>query len=354
MTVDVAPEQAFATRMQVFERRNLILIVLDGSLFAFAVSLLSETTIVPAFVQALTGSATLVGLVGATFALGRYLPQLVGAHIVQGRPLRKPALLWIVIAERVGILAIAITAQLIGVVARPIVIVLFFVAFCGYAITTGLIGPVYGDFVAKALPRTRGWYYALSQLVGGLLGFTAALVAQQILSAMGFPQGNQVCFWLCFALSFLSIPLIASLRDLPFPGLAARGTLAATLGRIPALLRADRSYRRFLGVRCLQASSTAAVGFVVVAALARGLIDPAGAALLAAVYVLAQAGGGFLLSVAGNFFGWKTVVVLGGALVAAGMLGALLAGETIGLCAVFAALGAANAATIVGDPNMSI
>lgn len=354
MALTATPVEYFHERMRGAERRNFILIVLDGALFAFAISLLSEATIIPAFVQALTGSAALVGLVGATYALGRYLPQLVGAHLVLGQARRKPVLFWIVVAERVGILAIAVVAQLVGVWDPAIIVPLFFVAFGAYAVTTGLIGPVYGDFLAKALPRSRGWYYGLSQLLGGVLGFAAALTAERILATSGFPGGNQICFWLCFALSFLSIPLVASLRDEPYPEVEARSSLLATLRRIPGIVTGDRPYRRFLGVRALLALSTAGMGFVVVNGLAEGYIRPQDAALLAAVFILSQAGGGFLLSVLGTYLGWKTVVVMGGVMLAIGMAGALVAQEIVGLALVYAALGAANAATIIGDPNMSI
>lgn len=354
MALTSAPVAAFQERMRGFERRNFILIVLDGALFAFAISLLSEATIIPAFVQTLTGSAALVGLVGATYALGRYLPQLVGAHLVLGRARRKPTLFWIVVAERVGILAIALTAQSVGVWDAALVVPLFFLAFCAYAVTTGLIGPVYGDFLAKALPRSRGWYYGVSQLLGGVLGFTAALTAERLLSSYAFPSGNQTAFWLCFALSFLSIPLVASLRDEPYPEVEPRHSLAVTLRRIPGLVLGDSAYRRFLGVRAILATATAGMGFVVVHGIAENHIGHADAAIVAAVFILSQAAGGFLLSLAGNYLGWKSVVVTGGALLAVSMAGALLAQDLVGISLVYAALGAANATTIIGDPNMSI
>ena len=107
----VAPE--YAKAMASHRRRNFAFLIVDGATFAFAISLLSEATIMPAFVSVLTGSSLLVGLVAATFAIGHYLPQLVGAHLVLGRARRKPLFLGIVIAERVGILAIALSATLI-------------------------------------------------------------------------------------------------------------------------------------------------------------------------------------------------------------------------------------------------
>ena len=354
VAVDTAVAIAeYGARMRRFERRNFALLVLDGATFAFAISLLSEATILPAFVQALSGSAVLVGLVGATFAIGHYLPQLIGAHLVHGKPRRKPALLAIVIAERVGILAIALVAQMVGIAPPTVVLVLFFVAFCGYAITTGLIGPVYGDFLAKSLPRSRGWYYGISQLLGGLLGFVAALIGESLLREYAFPLGNQLCFWLCFALSFLSIFFIGSLHDEDYPEPEPRQRLRDTLREIPALIRGDRPYARFLIARSFLAFSTLGVGFVVVYGLQNGL-RPSDAAILAAVYILAQAFGGFGLSLLGNYAGWKIVVVIGGALLILGMGGALFASGLVGYALVYAALGAANAVTIIGDPNMSI
>lgn len=354
MALTVPPIERFQDRMRRFERRNFILIVLDGSLFAFAISFLSEATIIPAFVQTLTGSAALVGLVGATYALGRYLPQLVGAHLALGRARRKPALFWIVVAERLGILAIALAAQAVGVWSSGIVVLLFFAAFCAYAITTGLIGPVYGDFVAKALPRSRGWYYGMSQLLGGVLGFSSALTAERLLREWSFPVGNQLAFWLCFGLSFLSIPLVASLRDEDYPDVEPRHSLLATLRRIPGLVAGDAAYRRFLGVRAILATATAGMGFVVVNGLAEGYISNSEAAVVAAVFILSQAAGGFLLSLLGNYFGWKTVVVMGGLLLVLSMGGAMFAQNLWGIALVYSALGAANAATIIGDPNVSI
>lgn len=347
----VAPE--YVRLMDRHQRRNFLFLMLDSGTFAFAISLLSETTIIPAFVQTLSGSSVLVGLVAATFALGRYLPQLVGAHLVRGRSRRKPLLLAIVVAERVGILAIACTAQLIGVLDPTVVLVVFFISFGGYAMTTGLIGPVYGDFIAKALTRGRGWYYGCVQLLGGLLGFSAALVAEQLIKTNPFPGGIQLCFWLCFALSFLSIFFISGLKEEPYPHVEPRPSFWSTVAEIPALLRGNRSYGRFILARAFLALSTLGIGFVVVDGMG-GVLKASDAALMAAVFILSQAVLGFLLGLMGNYLGWKLVVITGGVLIAAGMAGAMIADSIPAYIAIFAALGGANAVTIIGDPNMSI
>lgn len=347
-----APE--YAKAMAAHQRRNFLFLVLDGATFSFAITLLSETTIIPAFVQSLGGGAMLVGLVAAVYAIGKYLPQLIGAHLLRGRTRRKPLLMAIVIAERVGILAIAITAQLIGVLDTTTILVIFFIAFGGYAITTGLIGPVYGDFLAKAITKNRGIYYAVVQLLGGVLGFTAALVAEHIIRTSEFPQGIQLCFWICFVLSFISIFFVAFLKEEEYPHPDSRTSLWATVSEIPGVIRGDRAYARFLVTRCVLAFSTLGIGFVVVDGLLKGVLRPSDAALLAAVFILSQAMLGFVLGTIGNYLGWKVVVVIGGVLILVGMAGALLGGALPVYIITFVALGGANAMTILADPNMSI
>jgi MFS family permease len=349
--VAVAPE--YAKRMSRHEVRNVVFLILDGATFSFAISLLSETTIIPAFMQKLSGSAILVGLVAAVYALGHYLPQLFGAHLALGREKRKFLMLAIVSLERVGILAIAIAAQLVGVLDRGVVIALFFVAFAIYSITTGLTGPVYGDFVSKALNRARGWYYGVVQFMGGSLGFAAALVAQQLIKSNRFPIGNQLCFWLCFGLSFFSIVFVSCLKEVPYPHVEARPRFRDTVRQIPSLIAGHHAYARYLIARCALALATMGVGFVVVDGL-HAVLTQSDAALLAAVFILSQAVLGFVISLVGSTFGWRIVIIAGGVLIAIGMLGAVVGGSLLVYMAVFVLLGGANAVTIVGDTNMSI
>ena len=347
----LAPE--FVEGMGKHRRRNMTLMVLEGGTFALAMSLLSETTIIPAFVQALTGSALLVGLVGAVWALGRYLPQLVGAHLVLGRRRRKPLFLAIVVAERVAILLIAIAASLAGVLTTELVVLLFFLAFAAYSTTVGLLGPVYGDFIAKAVTVARGWLFGLVQLLGGVLGFLAALGAERLLAAYPFPLGNQIAFWAALGLSLLSIVFVANLVDHEFPVTDARPPLRRTLAEVPRMIAGHLHYRRYLVARAAMATATGGVGFVVVAGLA-GPLRASDAALLAAAFVLAQAVIGFGLGILGNRTGYRLVVVVGAGLLVVGMLTAAVA-DSLPLFALSCALlGGANSLTFVCDPSMSI
>lgn len=347
-----APE--FVARMRGHQRRNVTLMIIDGAAFAMVLSMLSETTIIPAFVEGLTGSAVLVGVIGAIFALGRYAPQLLGSHLVLGRARRKPLFVTIVLAQRIGILAVAASAQLAGVLDTTTVVVLFLLSFGLYAALAGIVGPVFGDFVAKAVPVGRGLFFGTVQLIGGLLGFGAALVAERVIRDNAFPTGNQQLFWAAVAASLFSLLMVSLLKDEPLPNPAPRPRFIHTLASVPGILRDDRDYRRYLSGRLFQALAAGGMGFVVVAGLQNSTLVLSDAALLAAAFILAQAVLGFGLGALGNAIGWRAVMVVGGSLMTAGFVAAAVSGSLAVSILAMALLGGANSLVFVGDPNMSI
>jgi MFS family permease len=340
--------------MREHQPRNVTLMIIDGAAFAFVLSMLSETTIIPAFVEQLTGSAVLVGLVGAVYALGRYGPQLVGAHLALGRERRKPLFVTIIIAQRIGILAVAVSAQLAGVLAPSVVALLFLISFGIYAALAGVVGPVFGDFVAKAVPSGRGLFFGAVQLIGGVLGFGAALVAERVIRENPFPVGNQILFWVAVAGSLISLTLVTQLREETLAQPDPRPPFRRTLASIPAILRADRDYRRYIVGRTPQAIAAGGMGFVVVAGVQSGTLVPSDAAVLAAAFILAQAVLGFVLGAVGNAWGWRLVMVLGASMMCSGFAVAALGGGLAGSIAAMALLGGANSLVFVGDQNMSI
>jgi MFS family permease len=332
--------------------RNFVLFALDATAFSFALALFSEATILPAFVGTLTDAPLAFGLLATVFALGRFLPQLVGTWLVGGRERRKGMVVAIAAAQRLGMLLIALTAMTAGVLPDGQVLVLFFLAFAFYATTSGLIGPPFGDLLAKAIVRRRGRLYGVSQLLGGIAGISAAAIAAELLRTLPSPQGLQASFWLAFAASSISLVFLALIREVPYPVVAPREPLRRLVGGIPALLRANHAYRWFLGSRSVVALGSMGVGFVVAASLARG-VTPSEAGAFLLVYLAAQSAAGLAWGMLADRFGWKLVLQAGAACLATGMLIAMGADGLLGFAAAFALLGMANAANMASDPNLT-
>ena len=198
-------------------RWNFIALVLDSSIFAFSVAMLSQDTIIPYFIDQLTTKTWIIGLVPAIYYLGYFFPQLVGAYIVNGKSTRKWTMFTIAMAERVGILAIALIAQFLGLLSNSAAVILFLVAYLVFSVTNGMIIPGYADFISKNIIRNRGTFYGFVSGVGGIVGFGASWLARYLLDTYGFPVNIRILFWTGLGVSMFSPLFIASLREVPFP-----------------------------------------------------------------------------------------------------------------------------------------
>ena len=91
-------------------KHNLIVNILDGAFFGLAIGFASYVTVIPLFVNSLTDSATLVGLVPAIHAVGWQLPQLFTAARVTRLRRVKPMVMWMTVQERLPFIGMAIIA----------------------------------------------------------------------------------------------------------------------------------------------------------------------------------------------------------------------------------------------------
>lgn len=334
-------------------RWNLAVLLGDAATFSFTMGLLSETAILPAFLRTLTDAPWAFAVLGATYALTRFLLQIVGTRLASGRRRRMPLVLVIAWAERLVILGIALVVSTVGSLPDGVVLALFLVAVALYSGTIGLILPIYGDYVAKAVVRNRGTFAGTAQLVGGLVGFGSAMIATRLLGTLPHPAGFQATFWLAFASSFAAMLFLHLLREVPFPEPTARLSMGELVRGIGPLLRAHAAYRWFITGRSLVAVATMGIAFVAAAALDSGL-GAADVAAFASVYLLAQSIGGFGWGLLAERVGWKVVVEGGAVALATGMLIAASAGSFAGFAAAFACLGLANAASYTSDSNLTM
>lgn len=333
-------------------RWNFIALVLDSSFFSFSLGMLSQDTILPYYVSQLTDSGVLVGLVPALFYLGLFLPQLIGAYLVNGRPTRKWAIFWIAVAERVGIVLIALITQFLGLLTNTQALLFLFFAYTLFAVTNGLIGPAYADFISKNIIRNRGTFYGVTQGLGNLFGFGAGLTASYLLDRYAFPRNLQLLFWIGFATSFVSPFLIAALREVPFPMTGHVESLQEFLRVIPEHIKGSRDFQQFMMTRGVLGLGIIANAFYALYSLERFNLSEGYIGVFTLVILLSQSLLGLLWGWIGDRFGFKVVfVITSGMIVSMGALAlAALASWTFYLIAV--GIGGVYAAIKTADPNI--
>src|SRR5512146_2021834 len=107
-------------------RFNFTIGLLDGGFFGLGMGFASFSAIIPLFVNHLTDSALLIGLVPAIHNMGWQLPQLLMAGWMSRARRYKPLCLWMTIHERVPFLGLAVVALLVPHLSKTVILGLTF------------------------------------------------------------------------------------------------------------------------------------------------------------------------------------------------------------------------------------
>src|SRR5262245_52286971 len=89
-------------------RWNYFSLSCDWVLFVFALSLVSSSTVMPAFAQRLGASNLVIGAIPAAFTLGFFLPGIFSAGYIEQLPRKLTFLLRFTLFERVPLLVVAV------------------------------------------------------------------------------------------------------------------------------------------------------------------------------------------------------------------------------------------------------
>ena len=235
-------------------RRNLICLVMDFIAFGMALAFINVNTVLPSFVNELTDSALLVGLVSTLLSGSWLLPQLIAANYLANKPRKKfyillPAALgrpvWWILG---GILLI------VGSRAPALILVAFFAGLVLFMGTDGLAAVAWFDVFSRSIPaERRGRVIGASQIASGIAGMGVGWLVGRILGAGGppFPNNYALLFFFCglsllvswLALIFLHEPVLETVPD--------RKDGENFLHRLISVLRTDRQFRRVTIVRLL-------------------------------------------------------------------------------------------------------
>ncbi|NOZ00142.1 MAG: MFS transporter [Chloroflexi bacterium] len=331
---------------------NFVMLVLDSSIYSFSVATLSQDTIVPYFVDQLTNFNWIIGLVPAIYYLGYFLPQLIGAYIVNGKQERKWVIFKIAMAERVGILAIAIVAQFYGVLSDNLTLGLFFVAFMLYSVTNGMLSPGYADFISKNIIRNRGFFFGIVNGVGGLIGFGASLVARHLLDTYSFPENIRALFWIGLLTSVISPIFIALFREIPFPKKQQAEPLLDFVKAIPAFIHRTPNFRNFMISRAFLGLGVIGNSFYALYAIDFLSLEVGILATFTMIILLTRSFIGFVWGWLGDRFGYRIIYIIVSIMVIAMGGLAILPFGVIGFYVIAFCIGSVYAAIAIADSNM--
>ncbi|MHB0857911.1 MAG: MFS transporter [Anaerolineae bacterium] len=228
----------------------------EPGFFLIGMSFVSFTTVIPAFVKALTGSDLAVGVATGLSTGVFLLPQLYVASIVARLRRKKPLTVAAVWIGRPLFLVLALAVWLLG--ARQPLVTFGVLLLCIVLIQAAesVQAVPWLDLLAGCIPPTRrGRVLGAAQIIGGLGGIGAGVAVRHVLgenSPYAFPN-NYAFLFAAAGLAMLVSACAMLLIQEPEPKATREQppSLRQVIGMLPRILVRDRAFLRLACVRML-------------------------------------------------------------------------------------------------------
>jgi MFS family permease len=248
--------------------RNALAFVGDIAAFMVGTYFIPPTTVLVGLASQLTEDKTLIGVVGMTWSVTWFLPQLVAAHLVRSKRWQKPYLIIPSLVGRNGLLLMALWLLITQAQAPLLTVWVLVGCLALFNVCDAVAGVAWFDMLSRALSsRVRARVVSIGQVVGGVLGIGAGLIVERVLQPDGlsFPQNYAFIFGCAWVAMAISLAIISLLRELPMTEAEhAHAQQVDLLSSLKVALRSDGIFRRVLVVRVLTGIELMAASFYLV------------------------------------------------------------------------------------------
>ncbi len=331
-------------------RRNFAALALDYGFFGLGMSLSSTSTVLPALANRLGASNLILGALPNLILLGRAVPALFSARIIEPLPRKLPFVLAYTIWERLPWLALAAAVYLLANSSPGLVLTLLVATLAAVALVGGSLSPAWTDLVAKVIPTTyRGRFFAVGSAFSTVLGLLGALASGYLLLEYPFPVGYSLCLGATFLCLMASYGSMAMAKEPATATDRIALPLATYLARLPRILERDRSFTWYLAARALSTLGMMSMAFYTVHALRSLGAQEWNVAGFTFAMLAAQAAGGVALGVLADRVGHRASLLVGVAAAFMANVLAILVGDLILFHGVFLLMGLGLAATNVSS-----
>lgn len=335
-------ERRFDIEVKRHLARNFITHLIHGMLGQTGFRLLNTPTFLPAYILLLSnGSDLLVGLALALQSLGAAITPFFGATLIEHRKKALPVAMQVGTATRIAALVIAVAGLLLSPGWALLVIL---IALTAFGMFQGMQGVVFQFIMSKVIPVSR------RGRLTGLRNFTAGIAAagvawlggQWFIGDAPTIAGYSYIFLMAFVLTSLGLAALIFMHEPESPVVHERTTPGVNWSRIPALLRNDKPYRRFVTARSVANLGRLAMPFYILYAAEHTELTGANLALLTIAFTLAGSSSNLLWGSIADRTGYRRVILLSLALWILSTI-ALFVTEGIGFTSlVFVGIGAAS------------
>ena len=254
-------------RYEIFVRRNLTrnfsAHLMHGMLGQTGFRFINAPTFIPAYILMLSdGSNLLVGLALAMQGFGQMLTPLLGANLISHRSRVLPIGFVTGSLMRTCILLMGLSGFFLG--EQYLLITMIFLLTL-FGLLEGVQGVIFNYLMSKVIPvKKRG---RLTGFRNFLAGTTAAVVAYiggtYFIGAEPTVYGYSSTFILAFVLTAIGLLMLLGVREPEPPEMKEQLSLKQQLQEVPKMLKAEKSFQRFVIARSIATMGRMAMPFYI-------------------------------------------------------------------------------------------
>jgi MFS family permease len=301
------------TEIQKNLKHNFIVNILDAAFFGAALGFASFVTVIPLFVNSLTNSTTIIGLIASLHIIGWQLPQLFTAGQVARLPIFRPMVIYRTLHERWPFLALAGVALLIPLINHSqVALALTFLFVAWHSLGGGITATAWQSMISKIIPEERrGTFFGLQSAAANLLAALTAVLAGVILLHVEYPYNFALCFFLASVMMALSWVFLWYAREPAHEPKHTETTPRLFWENVRGIMRHDGNFRWFLIARTLGQVAYVAISFYTIYAVREYGMDEQTAGIMTSVLLFAMTLANPVIGWMGDRFGHRRVFSTG-------------------------------------------
>ena len=224
---------------------------------------INAPTFIPAYLLMLSGGSNLVvGVALAMQGLGQMLTPLVGANLISHRSRVLPIGFVTGSLMRGCVLLMGLSGFFLG---QDYLLVAMIVLLMLFGLLEGLQGVIFNYLMSKVIPvKKRG---RLTGFRNFLAGTTAAAVAYiggtYLIGGESSVEGYSWTLILAFVLTAIGLLMLLGVREPEPPEMKEQLSLRQQLREVPQMLKAEKSFRRFIVARTIATTGKMAMPFYI-------------------------------------------------------------------------------------------
>ncbi|MFM6852710.1 MAG: MFS transporter [Sphingopyxis sp.] len=337
-----AREAHFAAQVETNLRRNMIANFTHGMLGMTGFRIIHAPTLIPAYLQLISGSPLIVGLGQSLLQLGLISSPLASATRLEHRVRILPAAIAYGTMMRLAVLGLAVAGYVLDGTALVGMTMLFLLML---GVFNGMQRVAFQMVISKLIPtnrrgRLQGWRNLLGGLVAAALSYVAG---KWLIDGNMWGNGYATTFFFAFLLTSLGLlALKHGVVEPDAPAVRPRVTMRERMRDIPALL-ADRDYRWFVIAQgAAMAGRIAAPFYILIASRHMPLIGST-IGLLSLAFLGADTLSNLLWGHWGDRVGYRATFLLALSCLLGGLALLAVGGSTTTIVAAFCAFGVGTA-----------